>query len=106
MRNLFAFLFVLCFTYGHATNEARPDSNLLQTYYKIEDGQLLLRWNPANPYLWLEGRKNGYLIEKYRYPANGGKPVRIDDSIKGSVGFRKVLMRSVLANSTNSMIRV
>ena len=85
MRNLFVFLFLLCITYGHATNEAQPDSNLLQTYYKIEDGQLLLRWNPANPYLWLEGRKNGYLVEKYKYPANGGKPVLVSKSTEGII---------------------
>lgn len=80
MRNLFVFLFLFCSTLGHANNEAQLDSIQLHTYFKIENGQLLLRWNPANPYLWLEGRKEGYLVEKYQYPTNGGKPVLVSKS--------------------------
>lgn len=68
---------MLCLTYGHATSATQLDSSQLYTFYKIENGQLLLRWNPANPYLWLEGRKAGYLVEKYKYPAKGGKPVLV-----------------------------
>jgi len=71
-----SFLFFLCLIASTTTLAASTplDTNQLITHFKVEDGKVLLRWNPTQPEQWSQGRKNGYIIEKYVYPKNGGKP--------------------------------
>mgnify|MGYP000326954104 CR=1 FL=1 len=71
LRNLL-FIAILCGCHQLLGQEANPDSNRIMLYHKWENGQLLLRWNPAHPALWEHGTKVGYIIEKYLYPEQAG----------------------------------
>ncbi len=73
MRVPILFLFLFSLNLVAAQVQENADQDKLLTYYKIEDGKLLLRWNPNQAHLWEQGRKNGYLVEKYQYVKEGDR---------------------------------
>lgn len=35
-------------------------------YHKYDDGKLMIRWNPTDPYIWERAHSTGYTITKYK----------------------------------------
>lgn len=65
LRSVCLFCLFLTMSLKGLADQTAENKAFLKFFYKVSDGDVLLRWIPQNPDLWQRGLEEGYVLEKY-----------------------------------------
>jgi hypothetical protein len=64
-------LICFCIALPAMAQQNQTPQNIQSKGIVTKDNTIKLRWSPANPKAWVDGRKYGYVVEKYTMSING-----------------------------------